>query len=107
MKKLTILATAVGFSIVTLLVAQNRPGATAAKAVPAGDTAKYRAMVNQYCSGCHSGTAAQPAENPVKLDVNLDNLLDNADTWERVLRKLIARVPPPGMPRPPEAGTQR
>jgi mono/diheme cytochrome c family protein len=106
MKKIGILATAAGFSIVTLLIAQNRPAttATAGKAAPATDVAKYRALVNQYCSGCHSGTAAQPAENPVKLDVNLDNLLDHADTWERVLRKLSVRaMPPPGMPRPPEA----
>jgi mono/diheme cytochrome c family protein len=105
MKKIAILATAAGLSIVTLLVAQNRSGTTAStgKAAPS-DAAKYRALMNQYCSGCHSGTAAQPAENPVKLDVGLDNLLDHADTWERVLRKLSVRaMPPPGMPRPPEA----
>ncbi|MEO5924167.1 MAG: DUF1592 domain-containing protein [Bryobacteraceae bacterium] len=104
MKKIGFLAAAVGFSIVTLLVAQTRRDTAAQQAVPATDAAKYSALVKQYCSGCHSGTAAQPAENPVKLDGNLDNLLDHADTWERVLRKLSVRaMPPPGMPRPPEA----
>ena len=106
MTKIGLLATSIGLGVVTLLVAQNRPATTAAagKNAPATDTAKYRALVNQYCLGCHSGTAAQPAENPVKLDANLDNLLEHADTWERVLRKLSVRaMPPPGMPRPPEA----
>jgi len=104
MKKIAILATSVGLGIVTLLVAQTRSNTTAQAATPTADVAKYRALVNQYCLGCHSGTAAQPAENPVKLDGNLDNLVDRADTWERVLRKLSVRaMPPPGMPRPPEA----
>jgi hypothetical protein len=35
---------------------------------------------------------------------NFDDLLSNAGTWERVLRKLSVRaMPPQGMPRPPEA----
>lgn len=105
LKKIAILAAGVGLFAGTLLIAQNRPVATnAGKAAPSTDAAKYRAMVNQYCTGCHSGAAAQPVENPVKLDVNLDNLLEHPDTWERVLRKLSVRaMPPPGMPRPPEA----
>lgn len=104
--RLGLLAASIGCGVVTLLVAQNRSVTTTAagKAAPTTEAAKYRALVNQYCAGCHSGTAAQPAENPVKLDVNLDNLLDQAGTWERVLRKLSVRaMPPPGMPRPPEA----
>ena len=102
-KIIGIAAASVGFGIATLLVAQTRRD-TAQPAAPTTESAKYRAMVNQYCAGCHSGTAAQPAENPVKLDASLDNLLDHADTWERVLRKLSVRaMPPPGMPRPPEA----
>jgi mono/diheme cytochrome c family protein len=71
----------------------------------AADALKYRALVNQYCVGCHNQRTASPAEAPVKLDVaGFDDLLGHAETWERVLRKLSVRaMPPPGVPRPTEA----
>ncbi len=74
------------------------------KAAATGDT-KYRAFVNQYCIACHSKRAANPAQAPVNLEAaSFDDLLGHAETWERVLRKLSVRaMPPPGVPRPPEA----
>jgi hypothetical protein len=66
---------------------------------------KYRAWVEKNCVGCHNKRTANPSENPVNLEAAaFDDLLGNAGTWERVLRKLSVRaMPPPGIPRPAEA----
>src|SRR5206468_3733373 len=74
--------------------------ASAPKAVPAGDAKTYRAFVNQYCVGCHNTRNAQPASHPVDLEkAGLDDVVADAATWERVLRKLSVRaMPPQGMP---------
>jgi mono/diheme cytochrome c family protein len=107
-KKIVITATAVVFGIGASLVAQtasrqisvaSSPGSTTA------DAAKYRALLNKYCVGCHNARGgALPADGPVNLEGGFDDLLDHAGTWERVLRKLSVRaMPPPGMPRPTEA----
>src|ERR1700733_13350475 len=84
-------------------MAKNASAPTA-KADTSAD-AKDRAFVNQYCIACHSKRATNPAEAPVNLEAaSFDDLLGHADTWERVLRKLSVRaMPPPGVPRPPEA----
>jgi hypothetical protein len=62
-------------------------------------------MLKQYCVGCHNQRNALPANDPLKLDTaSLDDVLADAQTWERVLRKLSVRaMPPPGIPRPHEA----
>jgi hypothetical protein len=63
-----------------------------------------RAFLKKNCVTCHSQHSALPADHPVNLDLSFDDLLANAGTWERVLRKLSVRaMPPPGMPRPSEA----
>jgi mono/diheme cytochrome c family protein len=69
------------------------------------DAVKYQAWVKQYCVGCHNSRAPQPANDPVNLETaKLDNLLPQAATWERVLRKLSVRaMPPQTMPHPTEA----
>jgi mono/diheme cytochrome c family protein len=69
------------------------------------DATKYQAWVKQYCVGCHNSRAPQPANDPVNLETaKLDDLLPQAATWERVLRKLGVRaMPPQNMPHPPEA----
>jgi mono/diheme cytochrome c family protein len=69
------------------------------------DAAQHRAWLNQYCVSCHNSKTAQPPNDPVNLEsVKMDDLVANAATWERVLRKLSVRaMPPQGMPRPAEA----
>src|SRR5262245_22693398 len=85
--------------------AASKPAAEAAAPAPSGDAKTYRAFVNQYCVGCHNTRNAQPASHPVDLEkASLDNVLTDADTWERVLRKLSVRaMPPQNMPHPQEA----
>ena len=71
----------------------------------AAEAAKYRAWLNKNCVGCHNSRTASPADAPVNLEsASLDDLLPQAATWERVLRKLSVRaMPPQGMPHPTEA----
>jgi len=68
------------------------------------DAAKYRAWLNQYCVACHNGRVANPSNDPVDLEsARVDDLVGNAATWERVLRKLAVRaMPPQGAKHPSE-----
>ena len=99
-----LITTALVCGSVTIPLMAQTAGAPTAKGGATAD-AKHRAFVNQYCIACHSKRAANPAEAPVNLETAaFDDLLAHADTWERVLRKLSVRaMPPPGVPRPPEA----
>lgn len=74
--------------------------ASAAKAVAAPVTsASAKALVNQYCVGCHNDKTKSANFSLEKAD--LATVGDHADVWERVIRKLRAgMMPPPGLPRP-------
>ncbi|PWU09573.1 MAG: hypothetical protein C5B51_06025 [Terriglobia bacterium] len=110
-RKITATVVLLCSGISALLLAQTVPNhdrqgaAPAATANPAGDSAKYRAFAEKYCVTCHNKRALMPADDPVNLEpAAFDDLLGNAGTWERVLRKLSVRaMPPQGMPRPSEA----
>jgi uncharacterized protein DUF1592/uncharacterized protein DUF1588/uncharacterized protein DUF1587/uncharacterized protein DUF1585/uncharacterized protein DUF1595 len=81
---------------VTMLVAQTAPAPIQPQASRAADAAKYRTWLNQNCVGCHSTRVKQPPDNPVNLEsASIGDLLANAATWERVLRKLAVRAMPP------------
>ena len=100
-----LLAQAGGTAARSQAPAALRPAAKAAAPVPSEDAKTYRAFVNQYCVGCHNTKNAQPTSHPVDLEkASLDDVVTDADTWERVLRKLSVRaMPPQNMPHPPEA----
>jgi len=74
--------------------------APAAPAAASPDT--YRAMLNQYCVGCHN-QRVKTAE--VAFDnVDLAQVGEHADLWEKAIRKLKAgMMPPPGARRPEKA----
>jgi len=61
-----------------------------------------RAMLDKYCVTCHNQRLKTAG---LTLDtLNLDKVGDNAETWEKVLRKLHGgMMPPQGMPRPDDA----
>jgi len=63
------------------------------------DQAARRALIEDYCVACHnqkSRTAGVSLEG-----ANFNNVGDNAELWEKVLRKLrTGQMPPPGAPRP-------
>jgi hypothetical protein len=61
-----------------------------------------RALLNQYCVGCHNEKAKTAGLMLDKLD--LDHPGQNPEAWEKVVRKLRAgMMPPAGMPRPDRA----
>ncbi len=64
--------------------------------------AEPKAMLDKYCVTCHNQRLKTAG---LTLDtLNLDRVADNAETWEKVLRKLHGgMMPPQGMPRPNEA----
>ena len=63
------------------------------------DGTKYGAVVNQYCVACHNDALRTAGLSLQQVDIN--NVGEGAETWERVLRKLKVRtMPPSGMPRP-------
>src|SRR5580698_9048620 len=65
-----------------------------------------KALVNQYCVTCHN---ARAKTGNLALD-GLDPLHpgENAETWEKAVRKLTAgMMPPAGAPRPDRATLDR
>ena len=68
---------------------------------PTPSRAPHRLLVNQYCAVCHNDSLrtaglALDTASTVKVE-------ENAEIWEKVVRKLRARqMPPVGLPRPDE-----
>lgn len=73
----------------------------AAETQTSANTGQYRTMLNTYCVACHN---AKLRNGGIAFDrLELTNLPDDAETWEKVLRKLRGHLmPPPGMPQPPQ-----
>src|SRR5437660_2407378 len=70
-----------------------------------GQTFEPRAVITQYCSTCHSDKAkAAGMDSARKIDFDRLDIADvsrDAETWERVVRKLRAgMMPPTGIRRP-------
>ncbi len=72
--------------------------AAARQAAPA----EYRAMLDAYCVTCHNQRTDAPAGTPLRLDeADLEDLAADAETWEKVVRKLgVGAMPPEGSPTP-------
>jgi hypothetical protein len=66
------------------------------------DLSEHKAVVQQYCVGCHNG---RNRTADLALDsVDLANPAAHPEIWEKVVRKLRAgAMPPAGLPRPDEA----
>jgi len=74
-------------------VSQQQTSAPAVTATP------YRALLDQYCVTCHNERAKTAGLMLDKMD--LQRVSDNAETWEKVIRKLRGgMMPPTGRPRP-------
>src|SRR5215831_8730175 len=64
-----------------------------------------RALINQYCLGCHNDKLKTGG---LALDkVNVEDVSQNPEIWEKVVHKVRARyMPPSGLPRPDEKAYQ-
>jgi mono/diheme cytochrome c family protein len=66
---------------------------------PAVTATQYRALLDQYCVTCHNERTKTAGLMLDKMD--LQRVSDNAETWEKVIRKLRGgMMPPTGRPRP-------
>jgi len=75
---------------------RRTPGPDASAAAP------YRAVLNQYCVVCHNEQLRTAGLVLSKMDVA--NVPEGAETWEKVIAKLrTGAMPPAGMPRPDKA----
>jgi hypothetical protein len=89
--------------------AAERTATLQATAQPASNVSPNRALLNQYCVGCHNQNArkgGQEAARKLTLDdVDVDRVADHPEIWEAVVRKLRAGMMPPGGSRRPDRAT--
>jgi hypothetical protein len=75
-------------------------GPAAGQSTTPASAAAERALLDQYCVGCHNDKAKTANLSLQKLD--LTTVGDHPELWEKVVRKLRAGLmPPPGVRRPP------
>jgi mono/diheme cytochrome c family protein len=69
---------------------------------PAAPAARQRAVLDEYCVTCHSDQLKTAGLSLEKLD--LARVGDNAEIWEKVIRKVrVGMMPPPDAPHPDDA----
>ncbi len=82
--------------------APSNTAGTESIAAATAESAEYRAVLDRYCTTCHSDrlqTAGLTFES-----VDMAHVGQGAEVWEKVIRKLRAReMPPPRRPRPDDA----
>jgi cytochrome c5 len=68
----------------------------------AASPADFQDMLNRYCITCHNQKAKIPAGAPLFLDAaNLKDLSNDAEIWEKVIRKIgVGAMPPQGSATP-------
>jgi len=87
-----------GLLVLTALLACLRPAAVAQSA---GGPDSHRAMLTTYCFGCHNSRAKVGGLAFDGLD--LQTAANDAEIWEKALRKLRGHLmPPPGSKQPPQ-----
>ncbi|OLD22067.1 MAG: hypothetical protein AUI91_02970 [Acidobacteria bacterium 13_1_40CM_3_56_11] len=86
-------------------------GRQSQSAVASSDQAAAQRAINQYCSTCHSDKAkAAGMDSARKIDfdrLDIAGLSRDAETWERVVRKLRAGMMPPSGIRRPDRETYK
>ena len=98
--RLLSLAAALALAVVPgyLQIARSQQAAPAPAAL-ATSAASERALLDKYCVTCHNQRLQTAGLSLDKLDVA--SMHDQAEIWEKVVRKLRAgMMPPSGMPRP-------
>ncbi|MBM3779115.1 MAG: DUF1592 domain-containing protein [Acidimicrobiia bacterium] len=97
--------TAASVQAVDSQVTASTPGAAQGPALAlqqGGAVSTQRALLDTYCVTCHN--ARVKAGGLVLAEADVANVANDADLWERVVRKLRAgMMPPPGQRRPDPA----
>ena len=97
-----IFAVAVAGCITLSAFGSQRAPATPSAAAASQKTPQ-RALIDQYCTNCHNQDDKVAG---LTLDtLSLDHISENAETWEKVVKKLRGGMMPPlGQPKPDKAG---
>ena len=96
----------ISVSALLLLIAIASPAVMQTSAVPQAlaQADQHRAVLNTYCVTCHNTrlkTGGLALDGEVLDHLNLQAAGDDAQVWEKVLRKLRGhQMPPPGSPQP-------
>ncbi len=105
MKKKILLVCSLALFSVVFIVQGAEPVASAQTAV-AEDISAQRALIDEYCLGCHNQRAAETGVDSslkIALDsLDLNNVSADAEAWERVIRRLNAGMMPPANMRRPD-----
>ena len=89
-------------AVCVALVSAHITSSKAAAQSPIGGVTEQRALLDQYCVGCHSDRLNTGGLSLEGLD--LGSVARNAETWEKVVKKLLAgAMPPQPRPRPDQA----
>lgn len=76
------------------------------RSTPAVTPTSQRVLLDTYCVTCHNSRAK--TANLALDAVNIDNIAESAEIWEKVAHMLRAgAMPPVGMPRPEPAASQQ
>src|SRR5580704_5082399 len=88
-------------SVGALLVLLISPAVLQNRAVAQAPADQNRALLTTYCITCHN---SRLKTGGLALDtLNLQSAPDDAQVWEKALRKLRGHLmPPPGSPQPPQ-----
>src|SRR5262245_31622055 len=88
-------------SLSALLVLLASPVSLETSAAAQAAATRHQELVTTYCVTCHS-TRAKTGVLALE-GLNLQAAADNAEIWEKALRKLRgSQMPPPGSPQPPQ-----
>jgi len=100
-KRLLLIGFAVGCVPLSVLLVSGQSGGSAARPL-SPEVAAQRAVIDQYCVGCHN--AKLKTANLLLDQLDLAHIGDHAEIGEMVVRKLRAgMMPPTGLPRPDAA----
>jgi len=91
------------FMSVALVSAQTRVAQTGARNAAAHNASTQRALIDQYCVGCHNSKTK--TANLMLDQLDLAKLGEHADIGEKVVRKLRAGLMPPTNARRPDPAT--
>jgi len=98
-----VVVVAVAIALAVFSPGSSNLGAVREPQQAASPASQNKALLDQYCVSCHNQRAKTAGLMFDTMD--LGHLSEDADVWERVVRKLRGgMMPPPGARRPPQAG---
>ena len=121
MRRRSCAVAAVGFTLAFAALGHAQPAPDAGVAEPAESAepahaavSPQRALLDRYCVTCHNGDFVRGTDEPRSLlvsqlravglaldDVDIDNVGEDPEVWEAVVRKLrVGAMPPQPRPRP-------